>query len=217
MADIVPFESGPVQGLLHRPTNPLGDAVVLTHGAGADCRSPLLVAVAASLADAGMLVLRYDLPFRRTRPHGPPFPAGASRDRHGLREAAHSLRTLAARRIILGGHSYGGRQASMLMAEDPSVADALLLLSYPLHPPKKLHDVRTGHLHALHLPTMFVHGSSDPFGTMEEMENALKLIPGPTVLVPIEKAGHDLLKGRFDIARLVIEPLKGMIANQPDP
>ena len=105
----------------------------------------------------------------------------------------------------------------MLMAEDPSVADALLLLSYPLHPPKKLHDVRTGHFHALRLPTMFVHGSSDPFGTMEQMKNALKLIPGPTVLVPIEKAGHDLLKGRFDIARLVIEPLKGMIANQPDP
>jgi uncharacterized protein len=216
MADIIHFESGPVQGFLHRPANPLGDGIVLTHGAGADCRSPLLVAVANALADAGISVLRYDLPFRKTRPHGPPFPAGAARDREGLREAAHALRSLAGGRIILGGHSYGGRQASMLTAEDPTVADALLLLSYPLHPPKKLHDMRTGHFHALHLPTMFVHGINDPFGTTEEIENALKLIPGPTVLVPVEKAGHDLLKGRFEIARLVSEPFKTLIGNGRD-
>lgn len=213
MADIVPFESGPVQGLLHRPANPVGDAVVLTHGAGADCRSPLLVAIASALADAGISVLRYDLPFRKTRPHGPPFPAGASRDREGLREAAYALHSLVAGRIILGGHSYGGRQASMLIAEDTTVADALLLLSYPLHPPKKPDDVRTSHFHAIRVPTMFVHGTNDPFGTMEEMQNALRLIPGANVLVPIEKAGHDLLKGRFEIARLVIEPFKNMIGD----
>jgi uncharacterized protein len=216
MADIIPFDSGPVQGLLHRPTNPIGDGVVLTHGAGGDCRSPLLVAVANCLADSGISVLRYDLPFRRTRPHGPPFPAGASRDREGLREAAHAMRSLVPGHLILGGHSYGGRQASMLMADDPTVADALLLLSYPLHPPKKLHDVRTGHFHALRRPAMFVHGTSDPFGTIEEIQNALILIPGPTVLVPIEKAGHDLLKGRFEIVRLVIEPFKSMIENHRD-
>jgi uncharacterized protein len=214
MADIVSFNSGPVQGLLHRPANPLGDAVVLTHGAGADCRSSLLVAIANCLSDAGMSVLRYDLPFRRSRPHGPPSPAGAARDRDGLREAAHALRSQFAGRIILGGHSYGGRQASMLAAEDPTIADALLLLSYPLHPPKKLHELRTGHFDALRLPTMFVHGTNDPFGTREEMENALQLIPGPTVLVPIEKAGHDLLQGRFEISRLVIEPFKTMIGNR---
>jgi hypothetical protein len=70
-----------------------------------------------------------------------------------------AMRGLVSGRVILGGHSYGGRQASMLAAEDGAIADALLLLSYPLHPPEKL---RTEHFGRLHTPTLFVQGAKRP-------------------------------------------------------
>jgi predicted alpha/beta-hydrolase family hydrolase len=66
------------------------------------------------------------------------------------------------------------------------------LLSYPLHPPRKPAQLRTAHFPALHTRALFVHGSRDPFGTLEEMESALRLIPASTPLLPIEGSGHDL-------------------------
>ena len=71
---------------LHQPVNPTGTGVVLTHGAGANCTAPLLVAVANALSAAGAVVLRYDLPFRQKRPFGPPSPATAAADRAGIRD-----------------------------------------------------------------------------------------------------------------------------------
>src|SRR5271168_5204303 len=70
-----------VRGLLHRPTNPNGDGLVLTHGAGSNCQSPLLIALAETFADAGFIVLRCDLPYRQDRPYGPPGPGDGKRDR----------------------------------------------------------------------------------------------------------------------------------------
>ena len=115
-----------VRGFLHEPAQPNGDALVLTHGAGANCQSKLLTAVANAFADAGYVVLRCDLPFRQSRPHGPPFPAMAARDREGLRRAVEILREKTPGRVFLGGHSYGGRQASMLAAEQPQLAAGLI-------------------------------------------------------------------------------------------
>ena len=137
----VPFnreagEEPAVRGTLHAPADAAEEGLVLTHGAGASSDSPLLVALADVLAGRGFVVLRCDLPFRQARPHGPPSPAGAARDRTGLRAAVEAIRGIGPQRVDLGGHSYGGRQASLLAAEDPSVARALLLLSYPLHPPR---------------------------------------------------------------------------------
>ncbi len=84
----------------------------------------------------------------------------------------------------------------MLAAADPALVDGLLLFSYPLHPPRKPSEPRTAHFPKLRTRALFVHGSRDPFGTLEEMESALKLIPAATSLLPIEGAGHDLKFGR---------------------
>jgi hypothetical protein len=84
-----------------------------------------------------------------------------------------------------------------LSKEAPDLVTALLLLSYPLHPPRKSEQQRTQHLPDLHTPTLFVQGTRDPFGSIEEIERALKMIPGKTKLVTIEGAGHDLgFKGK---------------------
>jgi uncharacterized protein len=181
-----------VRGFLHEPQQANGDGLVLTHGAGANCQSKLLIVLAGAFADAGYLVLRCDLPFRQSRPHGPPFPAMA-RDREGLRRAVDILRCRTPGRIFLGGHSYGGRQGSMLAAEQPQLVAGLLLLSYPLHPPRKPAQLRTAHFPQLKTPSLFVHGGRDPFGSHDEMKAALALIAGQTMLLEIEGAGHELL------------------------
>ncbi len=80
--------------------------------------------------------------------------------------------------VILGGHSYGGRQSTMLAAEEPGLVEALLLLSYPLHPPGKPAQPRTAHFPALRTPALFVHGTKDPFGTIEELTRGAEDDPG---------------------------------------
>jgi predicted alpha/beta-hydrolase family hydrolase len=181
-----------VRGFLHTPAGPNGGGIVLTHGAGANCQSKLLFEMSEAFAAAAFFALRIDLPFRIERPHGPPSPGGAARDREGLRRAVSLLREKVRGPIFLGGHSYGGRQATMLAAEDSQVVDALLLLSYPLHPPRKPGQLRTSHFPKLNTPAFFVSGTRDPFGTIAELESALKLIPAAHGLHEVEGAGHDL-------------------------
>jgi uncharacterized protein len=183
----------PIRGFLHAPSQPVGRTIVLTHGAGANCQSKLLIEMSESFAASGFSVLRFDLPFRSERPHGPPSPGSAARDREGLRRAVVLMKERGRGPVFLGGHSYGGRQSSMLVSEDPGLADGLLLLSYPLHPPKKPAQLRTAHLPKVCKPAFFVHGTRDPFGTIPEMQSALKLIPGPHALLEVDGAGHDLL------------------------
>ncbi|MBO0910421.1 MAG: dienelactone hydrolase family protein [Acidobacteria bacterium] len=180
-----------VRGFLNRPESESGETLILTHGAGGNAQMPLLAALAEAFAGAGFRVLRANLPFRQLRPSGPPRAGDAARDRAGLENTVSAMKTLGSRRIFLGGQSYGGRQASMLSAER-KVADGLLLLSYPLHPPGRRDQPRTQHFGDLAIPVMFVHGTRDPFGTIEEIESARKLIPAKTHLFPVEGAGHDL-------------------------
>jgi hypothetical protein len=192
-----------VRGFLHSPANPNGDALILTHGAGSNCTAPLLVALSETFANHGYVVLRCDLPYRQERRVGPPFPGKSERDRAGLRNAVAVVRKKVAGQIFLGGHSYGGRQATMLCASEPGMVSGLLLLSYPLHPPRKPEQLRIQHLPDLRTPILFVHGTRDPFGSKEEMTNALKLIPAKTELMIVEGAGHDLgFKGKERAADL---------------
>jgi predicted alpha/beta-hydrolase family hydrolase len=201
MASAVPIDTAELRGFLHEGHGP--DGLVLSHGAGSNCEAPVLAAAARAFAEAGLTVLRCDLAFRRTRPSGPPPRGAAAADQAGLREAAAWLRGRIAGRIFLGGHSYGGRQASLLAAEDAGVAHALLLLSYPLHPPKQLEKLRTDHFPRLRPPCVFVHGPSDPFATPQELAAAASLIPAPTRIVTVAGAGHDLRQGRFDWSEAV--------------
>jgi hypothetical protein len=193
-----PFASGPadgpaVRGFLHRPRDSKGAGLVVTHGAGGNCRSDLLIHLAGRFSETGVTVLRCDLPFRQARPQGPPHPSAAAKDRAGLRNAVAALRQIAPGGVFLGGHSYGGRQATMLAAEDSTVADGLVLLSYPLHPPKTPDKKRTDHFPRLRIASLFIHGTRDPFGSPEEMDAALRLIPAEKRFVPVEGAGHGLV------------------------
>ena len=174
--------------------------LLLTHGAGSNRNAPLLVALGNAFAGHGIEVSRYDLPFRQDRPHGPPRPSDAAKDREGLREQITKLREKHPGQVWLGGHSYGGRQSSILAAETPGLIDRLLLLSYPLHPPGKPEQLRTAHFPKLTAPVFFVHGSRDSFGTPAEFKEAIALITAPVQLLEIEGAGHDLGRDREAVA-----------------
>jgi uncharacterized protein len=168
-----------VRGWLHTPNTPNGEALILTHGSGSNSTTPLLVALSEVFAGHGYVVLRCDLPFRQERRTGPAISwQCAERDRAGLRNAVAVLRKRVAGRIFLGGHSYGGRQSTMLCASEPELVSGLLLLSYPCTPPRKPEQLRIQHLPKLRTPSLFVHGTRDPFGSIEEMTKALQLIPG---------------------------------------
>ena len=212
-----------VRGFLHTPTVSNNQGLVLSPGAGSNAQAPLLVALAETFSAAGFTVLRCDLPYRQTRSFGPPGPADAARDRAGLKNALAALREIVSGRLILGGHSYGGRQSSMLCAElaqkSPEEAEnlpaALLLLSYPLHPPRKPEQQRTQHLPDLRTSTLFVHGTRDPFGSIAELEQAIKMIPARTKLVIVEGAGHDLgFKGKAkqeELPNLILSELTNFL------
>jgi len=178
--------------------------LLLTHGAGSNRNAPLLVALANAFSEHNIEVIRYDLAFRQARPQGPPRPGDAARDREGLREQIAKMREKHPGQVWLGGQSYGGRQSSMLAAETPGLVDRLLLLSYPLHPPGKPAQLRTTHFPQLQTPTLFVHGSKDPFGTVQELTSAIALIPAPVQLLEIEGAGHDLGRNHAATAARIV-------------
>ena len=199
-----PFVNGDIQGSLHQPGSHNGNAILLTHGAGSNHNAPLLVALAGAFSDAGFLVLRYDLPFRNSPSKGPLNDAQQARDRAGILRAVEGVRRMAPGKLVAGGHSYGGRQTAMAAAEHHGMADRLLLLSYPLHPPEKPSQLRTAFFPQLRTPALFVHGSRDPYGTFEELRAALRLIPAKTDLLEVEKAGHDL-KAAARMAGTILE------------
>jgi hypothetical protein len=163
--------------------------MALFHGAGTNCEAKLMVAVADAFCAAGFLVLRGDLPFRQQQRPGPP--RDPKLDQSGIARAGEELRKLAPGvPVILAGHSYGGRMCTILASDDPAAAHALMLLSYPLKPASG--KPRTEHFPRLRTPALFVHGVRDTFGTIDEMREAVALIPARTVLKPVEKAGHSL-------------------------
>jgi predicted alpha/beta-hydrolase family hydrolase len=188
------IREGGIQGLLTQVPNATW-GFVYAHGAGGNARTPFLEKVAVALAAHGVETLRIDLPFRQ-KGSGPPRPSQAAADRQGIAEAIQWMRRRHPR-VAAGGHSYGGRQTSMLAAEDPKAVDALLFTSYPLHPPGKPDSLRTEHWPRIATPAFFVHGTKDPFGSIEELRLAMQALKPPHELFVAEAQGHSLAKLDF--------------------
>ena len=195
---------GRIAGVAHKPDSIPAGVVVLTHGAGGSRDSPLLQQVCDEWARRGWLAVRYNLPYRQRRPTGPPS-GSAANDRAGIVEAITVCRALADGPLIAGGHSYGGRQTSMVVAANEAQPDVLALFSYPVHPPGKPERLRTEHLPDIKVPTVFTHGTSDPFGTSAEVRDAAAMIAAPTDVVEITGARHDLRSKSLDVAVLAVD------------
>ncbi|MGU3651921.1 alpha/beta hydrolase family protein [Mycolicibacterium sp. A43C] len=213
-----------IAGISHEPATTPAGIVLLTHGAGGNRDAALLVGLCDEWARQGYLAIRYNLPYRRRRPKGPPSNSAAS-DQAGIAEAIAWARTQTDGPVIAGGHSYGGRMTSMVAASakgersDGGKAqgersdggkylserpDLLTLSSYPLHPPGKPERSRTEHLPDITVPTVFTHGTADPFGTIAELRAAADLVAGPTRIVEVTGARHDLRSTTSDVPALAV-------------
>ncbi|MBI3214552.1 MAG: alpha/beta hydrolase [Mycobacterium sp.] len=193
-----------IAGVAHRPADAPTGVVMLTHGAGGSRESPLLIRICDEWARRGWLAVRYNLPYRRRRPKGPPSGSAAT-DRAGIVEALQLARMLSPGPLIAGGHSYGGRMTSMVAAEHAAPLDVLTLFSYPLHPPGKPERARTEHLPDITAPTVFTHGTADPFGSIDELRAAAADLGGPTEIVEITGARHDLGSKTLDVPALAVD------------
>ena len=172
------------------------DGLVLFHGAGGDRDQHTLVAIAEGLAP--LPVERVNFPYRN---QGRRPPDRAPKLLAFLREEipviANRLGTNSGK-LVLGGRSMGGRMCSMAVAEGMPAA-GLVLLSYPLHPPKKPENLRTQHFEAVDVPCLFISGDRDPFGSPEEFSAHLPTIKGPVTTVWLEGEGHDPKKADAEI------------------
>lgn len=184
-------------------------ALLLTPGAGADRNQASLLAIDAAATDAGLVVERLDFPYRlagRRAPDRAPVLIAA------VSEAAVTLaeRTgVTPKQIALGGRSMGGRMCSMAVAEGLP-ARALVLISYPLHPPGKPDNLRTAHFPHLQVPCLFVSGTRDAFATPEELERETAAIPGKVTHHWIEGGDHGLRRRDEPVAEVVVGWLRSL-------
>ena len=176
--------------------------LVLTPGAGADRNHSALVAIEKAVSSDGVRVERVDFPYRaagRKAPDRPPILVAT------VVEAANALAAklkVPLEQIALGGRSLGGRMSSIAVSQGLP-ASALVLVSYPLHPPGKPEQLRVDHFPELKLPCLFVSGTRDAFGSKEELEAATVAIAGPVTHVWIEGGDHGL-KGKDSIVATTV-------------
>jgi uncharacterized protein len=187
-------------------TGPAG--LVLTPGASARRDQSGLVAIDQAVTQLGLAVERVEFPGQAAGKRRPDPPAVCIQTvRAATSELADRL-GVPTSRLAIGGRSMGGRMCSMAAAEGLVVA-ALVLISYPLHPPGRPDRLRTGHFPDLHLPCLFVSGRWDSFGAPAALEQETAAIPGPVTLVFVE-GDHSLRKRDSEVADIVAPWLAGL-------
>lgn len=179
--------------------------VVLFPGSGSSSTHSSLLAMEAALSP--LPVARIDFPYRKV---GKSFP---DKTPVLVRSVKDEVRAFAATlgvstsELVIGGRSMGGRMCSMAVAdpEDPLNVAGLVLISYPLHPPKKPDKLRTEHLPELRTRTLCVSGTRDDFGTPEELANAFAVVPADVQWQWIENARHELARKDEVVAVIAAE------------
>ncbi len=175
---------------------------LLAPGAGAASDQPALLSLDAALTARAIAVRRMDFPYRlagRRAPDRQPVLVDA------VRRAATGFAAelgVGTERLALGGRSMGARMCSIAVAEGLAAA-ALVLVSYPLHPPGRPDTLRTAHFPSITVPCLFVSGDRDAFGSPEELTAATRSIPAPVSHVWIEGGDHGLRR-RDDAAAAAV-------------
>ncbi|MBS3939622.1 MAG: dienelactone hydrolase [Actinobacteria bacterium] len=192
-----------VTAVLQRPDDISGPPVLLTHGAGGDLDAEGLVALGDVIAGLGSVVVRANLPYREGGRRGAPRAESSVAPFVSLWQSADALlreRDLvrAGTPWVLGGKSYGGRVASLALADDPAdgsarpAAAGLLFYGYPLHPPGKPEKLRVAHWPRIGVPCLFLQGDRDPFSTGDLLEQHLTKLPRRATLEIVQGGDHSL-------------------------
>ena len=179
--------------------------VVLFPGAGSSASHASLESLEEALAP--LSVARIDFPYRRAGKSFPDkTPVLLECVRNEVRAFAEQLGVQTSQ-LLIGGRSMGGRMCSMAVADetDPLHVAALVLMSYPLHPPKKPENLRTEHLLRITVPTLCISGTKDNFGSPEELESAFSVVPAHVQWHWVQNGRHELAKADAEIAKTALQ------------
>jgi predicted alpha/beta-hydrolase family hydrolase len=155
----------------------------LGHGASGSAAS--MTPYVNGLQSRGIAATAIDLPRRRAEDAVPAFHEAVPREPG----------------VVVGGQSFGGRVASLAAAEPGAPYAALVLFSYPLHPPGSPDkaEARTSHWPEVRCPVLLLSGESDPFARMDLLRAAVPRLGGPAELVTYPKLGHGLMPVLDDV------------------
>jgi len=194
--------------------------VVLFPGAGSSADHSSLVALEQALQP--LPVCRADFPYRlagRRVPDRAPVLIRAVRE---AVESACERWSCTERQLVIGGRSMGGRMCSMAIAgfdgndriAQPANATlavaGLICIGYPLHPPKQPTKLRISHLPHIAVPSMFISGTHDDFGTPDELRLHLSALSMPPEVQFIEGARHDLRGKDSVVAEVAAAWVRGL-------
>ncbi len=160
-------------------------AFVYAPGAGSNLHDPFGAHLATVLPQHGIELWRFQFPYMQAGRKRPDQPALLQETWTAVLDRARSEGPKA---LVAGGRSMGGRIASMVVAKGAAV-QGLALFAYPLIPPGRTASPRSEHLPRISVPTLFCSGTRDTFATVDQLEDAARLVPDATVHV-LEGADH---------------------------
>lgn len=185
--------------------------LLLYPGAGSDSSHPSLIATERWVAPHRCV--RADFPYRK---EGRRAPDRAPKLLASIRDELDGLP--ADEPLVIGGRSMGGRMCSMIAAgvdelPPPKNLRGLVLVSYPLHPPGKPDRLRVEHLPDIGVPTLFISGSRDTFGSPDEIRLWTATMPKKAKVTHlfVEGKGHDLKGADHTIAGAIRDFLDRLI------
>lgn len=189
----IPFNDSELSALW-TPTKNASAVMLLAHGSGAGKDHEFMTGYAQAIADHGISVLSFNFPYMdagKKFPDKAPTAIAVWHQVHAWAEV-HLAKGLP---IVVAGKSFGGRMASLAVAEGMP-AKTLIFVGYPLHAPKKEDKLRDEHLYPLTIPMLFLEGTKDPFANPEKMEAVVAKLNDLTELVWFEGGNHS-----FKVAR----------------
>ena len=180
--------------------------VVLFPGAGTSASHQSLVAIETAISSTSTKtkVARCDFEYRKAGKSFPDkTPVLIETVRKAITQAAHDW-GCKTNQIVVGGRSMGGRMCSMAVAntENELEVAGLVCVCYPLHPPKQPSKLRSEHLPRVTAPTLFISGTRDEFGTVEEL-TAATLPMNNKKHVWIDGARHDLKNRDTEVGEII--------------
>ncbi len=161
-------EDKTVSALLQAPASARA-CYVLAHGAGAGMTHPFMASVASHLAERGVATLRFQFPYMERGSSRPDSPKIATQTvRAAVAAAARLVPELP---LFAGGKSFGGRMTSEAQAASPLPGvRGLILIGFPLHPPRQPGDARGEHLLRVGIPMLFFQGARDDFAEFARLQ-----------------------------------------------
>jgi predicted alpha/beta-hydrolase family hydrolase len=206
LAVTTPRGDVPAAAIVPEPTRAM---VVVAHGAGAGMEHPFMSGFCRAIAAEGVATLRFDFPYMAQGRRSPdPAPVAVASVDAAFEVAAKLAPDVP---VLAGGKSYGGRMASMAVAEGLP-ARGLVFLGYPLHPPGKPDRARDEHLYGIDVPMLFLRGTRDPFANEDVLQPVLRRLGDRATYRPIDGGGHSFERSRKDDARDVAASLAPIVA-----